>query len=117
MGRKAGFILFAFLSLACAAPRPAPNVADPDPQVRIAGIQQAAARNDRSVLPQLVDCLDSDDPAVRLFAIRALEKFAGERLGYEYYLDEERRKPALARWREWLAKQKDMPATTRPRQP
>jgi hypothetical protein len=106
MCRKAGLTLSLALSaLACNAPRPAPNIADPDPQVKIAGIRQAAARGDRSVLPQLVDELDSDDPAVRLFAIEALQKFARERFGYEYYLDEERRKPSLARWRKWLKQQ------------
>jgi hypothetical protein len=84
-------------------------VADPDPQVKIAGMKQAVERKDRSVLPQLVDSLDSDDPAVRFFGIAALERFAGTRLGYEYYWEADERKEALARWRDWLAQQQGAP--------
>lgn len=108
MGRRVGFIFVLALSaadLSCTAPRPAPNVADPDPQVNIAGIREMVARKDRSKLPALVDQLDSDDPAVRMYAIHALETFAGQRFGYEYYFDDEQRKPSLARWREWLKQQ------------
>ena len=114
MSPKVGFILplaFAMVGLACTAPQPAPNVADPEAAIKIAGIRQAAARKDRSVLPALVAELDNDDAAVRLFAIQALEKFAGERFGYEYYLDEEGRKPSLAKWQEWLKQQKDVRAS------
>jgi hypothetical protein len=106
MSRRAGLSLVLGLSgVACRAPRPAPNIADADPTVKIAGIKQAAARRDRAALPALVEQLDSDDPAVRLFAIQALERIAGERFGYEYYLEDEQRKPAVARWREWLGRQ------------
>jgi len=114
MGRKAGFAFVILVPLAtaclsglgCTAPRPAPNIGDSDPEVKIAGIKQAEARADRASLPALVEQLNSDDPAVRLFAIHALEKFAGDRFGYEYYLDEDERKPSLERWREWLKAQK-----------
>jgi hypothetical protein len=98
-------LLLGLSSIACTASRPAPNVADADPTVKIAGIREAVARKDRSVLPALVQELDSDDPAVRLFAMEALQQFAGDRLGYEYYFDEEQRKPSLARWRQWLKEQ------------
>jgi hypothetical protein len=84
-------------------------VADPDPQVKIAGMKQAVATKDRSVLPKLVESLESDDSAVRFFAIRSLEQFAGgDRFGYEYYADEDERKPAVARWQSWL-KGQDVP--------
>jgi hypothetical protein len=115
MGRQAGLIwMLAGCGLACTAPRPAPNIADADPTVKIAGMMQAVRNQDRSALPALVEQLNSDDPAVRMFAIGALEKFAGGRFGYEYYLDEERRKPSLAKWQEWLKEQqqqKDVPVT------
>ena len=106
MGRLIGLsMVLALVGLACTAPRSAPNIADADPTVKIAGIKQASATKDRAALPALVDELDSDDPAVRLFALEALERFAGQRFGYEYYLDEVQRKPSLARWREWLKQQ------------
>lgn len=87
----------------CTAPRPKPDIADPDPSVSIPGIKIAADRNDRSAAPELVKALDSDDPAIRFFAIGALMKFTGgEKFGYEYYYDEEQRKASLAKWQEWL---------------
>lgn len=107
MGRKFGVILlFALCGLACSAPRPAATVDAEDLDLRIIAIKQAAARNDVSVAPKLVEYLDSDDPALRLASIQALEKFAGDRFGYDYYMNEEQRKPALERWRQWL---KDQP--------
>ena len=106
VGRKTGWTFaLAALGWSCTAPRPAPNIADPDPQVKIAGIKQAVAKRDLSALPALVEQLDSDDPAVRFYAQQALERFAGEGFGYEYYQDEEERKAPLARWREWLKRQ------------
>jgi hypothetical protein len=114
MGRYAGFIAGSLAggtsvwvaAAGCSAPRPAPNIADADPQVKIAGIKQAEARQDRAALPALVEQLESDDPAVRLFALGALQKFTGgERFGYEYYFDEEQRKPSLVKWRQWLESQ------------
>src|SRR5438105_1714448 len=114
MSRKAGIaVAVAGLGIAwlsgpgCTAPRSAPNIADADPEVKIAGIMQAETRSDRASLPALVEQLNSDDPAVRLFAIHALERFAGDRFGYEYYFDEEGRKPSLAKWQEWLKKQNE----------
>jgi hypothetical protein len=113
MSPKTGFMLplaLAFVGLGCTAPESSPNIADPETAVKIAGIRQAVDHKDRRALPALVAELNNDDPAVRLFAIEALEKFAGERFGYEYYLDEEQRKPFLAKWQEWLKQQKDVQA-------
>jgi len=112
VGRKIGWILgLGALGMSCTAPQPAPNIADPDPQVKIAGIRQAVAQGDRTSLPGLVQQLDSDDAAVRFYAQQALERLAGERFGYEYYLDEDERKPSLARWQDWLKKQTIAPTT------
>ena len=112
MSRRVGLsLLLGACGLACSAPRPAPNIADADPTVKIAGIKQAVARKDRAALPALVEQLDSDDPAVRLFALEALERFAGERFGYEYYFDEQQRKPSLAKWQEWLRQQQQAPTS------
>lgn len=106
MGCKLGVILlFALCGLACSAPRPTPAIDAEDLDLKIIAIKHAAARNDVSVAPKLVEYLDSDDPALRLASIQALEKFAGERFGYDYYMDEEQRKPALERWRQWLKEQ------------
>jgi len=46
----------------------------------------------------LVEQLDSDDPAVRVFAINALERITGERLGYNPYANEVARRSAIDAW-------------------
>jgi hypothetical protein len=122
MGRKAGVIVGScWLGVAagvlcgtgCTAPRPRPNIADPDPSVSIPGIKIAADRQDASKSAELVRALESDDPAIRFFAIGALMKFTGgERFGYEYYFDEAQRKASVAKWQEWLKQQTPADATT-----
>lgn len=87
----------------CTAPRPPPDVRDPDPSVKIPSYKKAVREKDRRAVPQLVEDLDSDDPAVRLYAIGALERMTGDRFGYVFYEGEEQRRPAVDRWRAWLA--------------
>lgn len=110
MSRRAGLtVIFALWSLssslACRGKLPPPDAAAEEVEAKIPGIKRAGETHDRSALPALVEALDDEDPAVRLFAIAALEKFTGDRFGYEYYFDEEQRKPSLGRWREWLKQQ------------
>jgi hypothetical protein len=108
MSRRAGLILILAVPLsavACRGTRPKPDVAAPEIDAKIPGMKHAGMTQDRAALPGLVESLNDDDPAVRMFAIVALEKFSRDRFGYEYYLDEEERKPSVARWREWLKQQ------------
>ncbi len=70
----------------------------PNPAARLYAIQQAAATHDRTAIPQLVEQLDSDDDAIRLWSIKALETLTGERLGYNPYASPEARRPAIAAW-------------------
>ncbi len=71
------------------------------PDGRIHAIIEAARRRDTSRIPDLVEQLDSDDPAVRLFAIRALEYLTGTTLGYDYAAPLTRREEAIARWEQY----------------
>ena len=57
--------------------------------------------------PQLIRDLDSDDPAVRFYAIEGLQRLTGQTFDYHYYDDEIDRHPAMLKWRQWL---KDRPA-------
>jgi hypothetical protein len=119
MSRTAGLILIvvALSSLACRGTRPTPDAAAREIDANIPGMKRAGMTHDRSALPKLVESLDDDDPAVRMFAIVALEKFTRDRFGYEYYLDEEERKPSVARWREWLTRQQqEQPQPDAPQQ-
>jgi HEAT repeat protein len=69
-----------------------------NPAAKLYAIQRAGLREDRSKIPQLIEQLDSDDPAVRLFAIEALERMTGERRGYKPYDPPHRRAEAVDRW-------------------
>ena|SRR5688500_4040569 len=86
----------------CTAPRRPLVVTDPDPSVKIPAYKKAVRERDRDAAPQLVADLESDDPAVRLFAIEALEIVTGETCGYRYFDDEEDRRAPVAKWQAWL---------------
>ena len=70
--------------------------------VKIPAIKEAAQRHDTSAVATLIKDLESDDPAVRMYAIMALHEITGQDFGYVYYQDLELRKPAVAKWRQWL---------------
>lgn len=89
---------------ACTAPRPDYVVTDPDPGVKIPAIKQSVARHadDAATVRQLVKDLDSDDPAVRFYAIEGLRRLTGQDFKYVYYEDADERKPAVEQWKAWL---------------
>ena len=87
----------------CTAPRRPLVVSDPDPSVKIPAFKKAVGKKDRAAVRQLVADLESDDPAVRLFAIDALRRITGESFGYRYFDGDEQRQPAVGQWRRWLA--------------
>ena len=85
------------------------------PEERIRAAQHAAAIQDQQALPLLVERLDDEDSAVRLFTILSLEKLTGTRLGYEYQADEVERARSVERWRRYLvdwAATRPAPATS-----
>jgi hypothetical protein len=101
----AGVCCAAWCASGCTAPRGPLVVTDPDPSVKIPAIKKAVRKRDRAAVRQLVADLDSDDPAVRFYAINGLQRITGERFGYDYYADEQKRQPAVRRWNDWLAAQ------------
>lgn len=89
---------------ACSNPRAEKDVRNPDPLGKIPAYKEAVREGDRSAVRQMVEDLDSDDPAIRMFAIIALRRLTnGETFGYEYFEDEDQRRPAVERWEAWLA--------------
>ena len=74
---------------------------DSDLSFKAPAIKSAVASHDRSAVPQLVNDLDSDDAAVRFFAIQGLRRITGQDFGYHYYEDAPDRRPAVVRWQTW----------------
>jgi hypothetical protein len=83
-----------------------PSLNSPDPQARIAAAVQAGESGDQEAVPLLVDLLEDEDGAVRLYAILALEKITGTRRGYDYAAPALRRAVAVRGWREWVAEER-----------
>ena len=73
-----------------------------DPSSKIPAIKKAVAARDTQTAPQLIRSLESDDPAVRFYAIRGLQDLTGETFGYEWYADDRERETALRQWKSWL---------------
>ncbi len=74
----------------------------PDPGLRIMAVREAGERGDGSAVPLLVDRLEDEDEGVRFYAILALEKITGTRMGYDYRKPAQERALAVNRWRSFL---------------
>jgi hypothetical protein len=96
---------FVSLLLGCGGHGPR-TITNPDLQAKIPAIEDAARTHDCSAVPQLVKALNSDDAAVRFYAIRGLQAITGGNFGYIYYDSEEDRNAAALRWKQWLSEQK-----------
>lgn len=73
-----------------------------DPASKIPAIKKAVNARDSHTAQDLIKSLESDDPAVRFYAIRGLQDLTGETFGYVWYAEEQNRRDALDKWRHWL---------------
>lgn len=105
MRARWGLIVILAGGMGCIAPRPPLSVEDPDPSIKIPAMKVAVEKKDLKAACQMVKDLESDDPAVRFYAIEALYRLTGERMGYEFYVDADQRQAAVKRWRQWAAEQ------------
>jgi hypothetical protein len=94
-----------FLLAGCSSPPIKPVLNDPDPSVNIPAIELAVKNHDRSAIPLLIQNLDNDDPAVRFYANDALKKLTSLDFDFLYYQDEDTRRAAVERWKQWYAGQ------------
>lgn len=103
MNWKVGIIVTSLCTMGggCFSPDP-PSINSDSPPSAIPAIKAAAASNDSTAIPRLVEDLDDPDSAIRFAAIQALEKMTGQTLEYRYYDDEPAHRPAVRRWRQWL---------------
>ncbi len=86
------------LAAACTAPPPQSDFSSPDAASRIVSIDAAVHDGDGSRVREIVEQLDSDDPAVRLVAISALVSLTGQTHGYHYDDPPSLRTSAIERW-------------------
>jgi hypothetical protein len=80
---------------------------------KIPAIKEAVDHHDESAIPELVHDLDSDDSAVRFYAIEGLKRLTGQDFEYHYYMDAADRKPSVMKWRQWLHDQEKGSTTQR----
>lgn len=85
----------------CSLPGQRADFASTDPAERTLAVGQAAESDDPEMIPSLIRLLESEDPAERMLAIRALEKRTGQTLGYDHADAEARRTEAVQRWVAW----------------
>ncbi len=69
-----------------------------NPAAQLYAIRDAGVSRDRTKIPALIEQLESDDPAVRLLSIQALERITGTRLGYNYFAPSHERAKAVQGW-------------------
>jgi len=91
----------------CADPDSAVGFHEAGPEARVRAIRQAGNRDDKKAIPDLIELLQSDDPAERLLSIRTLEKMTGQTLGYDHTAGQEQRREAAKRWADWYSKNAD----------
>lgn len=102
------------LSSGCGPPagRYPQTIGSQDPLVRVKAIIHAGQIKDESVVPLLVDRLEDEDSGVRFYAILALERIVGTRMGYDYGAPIAQRQEAVARWRNYVA-ERNAPVATK----
>lgn len=84
--------------LAGCAQSPKADFNSADPDARLAAIIAAGQHRDAEKIPDLIDQLGADDAAVRMFAIEALYRITGQRLGYQPQANPAQRHAAIERW-------------------
>jgi HEAT repeat protein len=92
-------LLLVLLPSACAPSATEGGFDSPNPAARMYAIEIAARDGDQQAVKQIIESLDSDDPAVRLLAISTLERLTGETYGYRQYDPPLQRREAIDRWK------------------
>lgn len=87
-----------WVAVGCTPPASEGGFDSPDPAAKLYAIRAAGEAQDQDAIPHLIEQLDCDDAAVRMYAIVALEKITGQRLGYDPYAPAHKRREAVNRW-------------------
>lgn len=90
------------LPTGCAGKPGMADIQSPDATQRVLAIRAAGESRDTAAVPLLVDRLEDEDEGVRFYAILALERITGQRLGYDYGGSLIERAAAVERWRAYV---------------
>ena len=112
-GLIVGFGAIAFVT-GCAASGYRESIQAPYSNDRILAIREAGERRDRLAIPLLVDRVEDEDSAVRFYAILALERITGDRLGYRYEDSASERQEAVDRWRRYAVNRDEKSVESHP---
>lgn len=96
-------LVLVFSVVGCKAPPVEPALDSDVAAQKVPALIEQVRQGDDADYEALVASLDDADPAVRLYAIRALEELTGQTHGYRYYQQSPDRRPAINRWKDWLA--------------
>jgi len=97
--------LAALAAWACAACAPSATEGgfkNPAPGAQVYAIESAVREERKQQIPEIVECLRSDDDLVRMMAIGALERMTGQTLGYDFTDPLPLRLEGYRRWRAWV---------------
>lgn len=100
-GTGAGLLLAGLAGLSCGSSVQV-GLESPEALGRILAIRQAGEAKNTRAVPLIVDRLEDEDEAVRLYAILALEKITGRRMGYDYAKPPVERAVSVERWRDFV---------------
>jgi hypothetical protein len=92
----------AWCAVGCSEPRGPLSVKSDDPSLKIPAIKEDVRNRSGRDEGQMVKDLNDEDSAVRFYAIEGLRRLTGNTFDYHYYDEEDQRRPAIARWRQWL---------------
>lgn len=92
--------------LGCAPSATEGGFKNPAPGAQVYAIESAVREERKQQIPEIVECLRSDDDLVRMMAIGALERMTGQTLGYDFADPLPLRLEGYRRWREWVVAQR-----------
>lgn len=98
LARLGALVLLAIVIPACRT-QSRPSTQSLNPLDRALAARRIAERGDAQGVHSLVQLLLDDDPAVRMYASRALHELVGTDYGYRYYASAPERAAAVERWR------------------
>jgi len=102
-GRAAALLAAAIALTGCMPDRETTlrRLREDNPRVQSATIAQVVRAGDRTMTPELITLLESEDEGVRFFAASALHKLTGRDFGFHRARTAAERQRIIGQWRAW----------------